>query len=97
MDAEGEMDDDLTTWRELIASEMEAHGETWADVVACTLDDAGLDVEFDNGFGGVRGAPFTLWTARRVYFPATYDGGEWAASVPREPCDEVSHHVGGGG
>lgn len=91
------MDREMTTWREMITSEMEASGETWADVVRSTLDDAGLDRRFDCGLGGVRGAPFTLWTKARVYFPAQYDGAEWVASVPREPCDEVSHHVGGGG
>ncbi len=91
------MDDDLTTWREEISAEMEKRGETWADVVGCTLDDAALDRRFDADFGGINGAPFTLWTKARVYFPAQYDGAEWVASVPREPCDEVSHHVGGGG
>lgn len=89
------MDDDLTTWREQIEIEMRRHGETWADVVGCTLDDAALDRRFDCGFGGVQGAPFTLWTSRRAYFPAQYDGAEWVASVPRHPCGEPTEHVGG--
>lgn len=91
------MSDDQSTWRELIEAEMAVHGETWADVVRCSLDDAGLDRSFDCGYGITHGEPFTLWTTARVYFPAQYDGAEWVASVPREPCDEVSHHVGGGG
>lgn len=95
MDVEGEMGDNLTTWREEISAEMEKHGETWADVLACTLTDAELDRRFYAGFGGTNGTPFTLWTARRVYFPACYDGGEWAASVPRHPCGEATEHVGG--
>ena len=37
-----------------------------------------------------------LWTAARVYFPACYDGSEWCESVPRNPCDEATTHVGGG-
>jgi len=89
------MDDDMTTWREEIGSEMEKRGETWADVVACTLTDAELDRRFYAGFGGINGTPFTLWTARRVYFPGCYDGGEWVASVPRHPCGEATGHVGG--
>ena len=89
------MGDSRTTWREEISAEMEKRGETWADVVACTLDDAELDRRFDADFGGINGAPFTLWTTARVYFPGCYDGGEWAASVPRHPCGEPTEHVGG--
>ena len=95
MDAEVSMDDSRTTWREEISAEMAKHGETWADVVGCTLDDAALDRRFDADFGGINGVPFTLWTARRVYVPATHDFGEWAASVPRHPCGEATKHVGG--
>ena len=89
------MIDSRTTWREQISDEMAKRGETWADVLACTLDDAELDRRFDPDFGGINGTPFTLWTVRRVYFPACYDGGEWAASVPRHPCGEAVGHVGG--
>jgi hypothetical protein len=89
------MGDDLTTWREQISGAMAQHGETWADVVACTLDDAGLDRRFDADFGGTAGQPFTLWTAGRVYFPGCYDGAEWVASVPRHTCGEATEHVGG--
>lgn len=55
-----------------------------------------LDREFDDGWGGIQGHPFTLWTESRVYFPVTYDGKEWCASVPRHPCVEPSQHHGGG-
>jgi hypothetical protein len=95
MDVEVSLGDDLTTWREQIEIEMRRHGETWADVAGCTLDDAELDRRFDHGLGSVNGAPFTLWTTARVYFPGCYDGGEWAASVPRHPCGEATEHVGG--
>jgi hypothetical protein len=84
----------MTTWRKEIECEMQKQGETWADVVGCTLDATGLDAGFDNGYGSPAGALFTLWTAQRVYFPATYDGAEWVASVPRNPCDEATDHVG---
>ena len=87
--------DEMTTWREQILVCMCKHGETWADVEACTLDTDGLERRFYDGLGSACGTPFTLWTAQRVYFPATYDGGEWVASVPRHPCDEATDHVGG--
>jgi len=95
MDVEVEMGDSRTTWREEISTEMEKRGETWADVVGCTLDDAALDRRFDADFGGISGTPFTLWTVRRVYFPAAYESCEWVASVPRHPCGEATEHVGG--
>jgi hypothetical protein len=60
------------------------------DIEAC------LDYDFDPGYGSTEGPSFTLWTAKRVYLPACYDGSEWVASVPRNPCDEATEHVGGG-
>ena len=85
-----------TTWRKEITSEMVALGESWADVVACTLTEAGLDREFKNGYGGTNGQPFTLWTKDRVYFPACYDGMEWVASVSRALDGKPTEHIGGG-
>ena len=67
----------------------------WENVVKCTLTEAELDVPFDSGYGGSRGKPFTLWTKTRVYFPVVYDGAEWVSSVPRDPCDAPTLHVGG--
>lgn len=89
-------DDDVTTWRESIAEALEWANEGWADVVANTLTDAEMDVEFDCGFGEEEGKPFTLWTHSRVYFPACYDGKEWVASVPRHPNGVSQGHIGGG-
>ncbi len=83
------------SWRELITAEMSAHGETWADVASCTLDDTGLDRKFRDGYGSEEGAHFTLWTERRVYFPACYDGSEWVASASRNPDGVAMRHVGG--
>ena len=93
-----------TTWRELIAKEMSAHGESFDDTVSVVMrssrfrDDAGkasLDREFDSGYGCAEGDYFTLWTRKRVYFPACYDGSEWCVSVPRVPNGEATEHVGG--
>lgn len=55
-----------------------------------------INYDFDSGYGGVEGFSFTAWTKDRIYFPAQYDGSEWIASVPRNPCDEVTYHIGGG-
>lgn len=85
-----------TTWREMISRALDAHGESWADVVSMTLTEADLDARFDSGYGGTEGCPFTLWTANRVYFPASYDGAEWCDSVARNPNGEATPHVGGG-
>ncbi len=83
----------MTTWRSMITYEMKVRNETWDDVVACTLYDEILDVEFDDDYGTAEGKPFTLWTKNRVYFPTEYDGQESVASAPRNPCDEVMDHV----
>lgn len=56
-----------------------------------------LDVQFDNGYGLIDGPNFTAWSERRVYFPVDYDGSEWVASVPRNPAEVATKHVGGGG
>jgi hypothetical protein len=84
-----------TTWREEITKAMKKHGETWADVEAHAITEEQLDVRFDPGFGGAEGAPFTVWTKNRVYFPAVYDGAEWVESVARNPDGKATEHVGG--
>ncbi len=86
----------MTNWTAMIEEEMKLHGESWSDVEGQALADGGnlLD-EFSSGFGGSEGCAFTIWTKNRVYFPAVYDGSEWAASVPRNPCDEPTGHIGG--
>ena len=86
----------MATWRKLIVEQMKCHGETLADVVANTLSDSEMDVEFDDGWGEVEGKPFTLWTANRVYFPWRYDGSEGVESVSRVPDGVPTNHVGGG-
>jgi hypothetical protein len=83
-----------TTWREQIEEAMQEHGESFAAVVSCTLEPAQLDAPFDNDYGGHQGAPFTLWTTRRVYFPCVYDGAEWCGSVARDPDGKPTAHIG---
>ena len=82
----------MRTWREDLTRELEHHGETWGDVVHSVGD---LDREFDHGYGGPDGPPFTLWTKHRVYFPLCYDGAESVGSCPRNPCAHACEHQGG--
>ena len=80
----------METWRQLID---DARGDDV--IIACTLSDEELDIEFDAGFGGPEGKPFTAWSENYVYFPVVYDGAESVSCAPRNPCDEPTGHVGG--
>ena len=80
----------IVTWRQLLEK---CAGDD--AIVANTLTDEELDEPFDKGWGGANGKPFTAWSEDYVYFPATYDGSEWVARVPRNPCDTPTEHVGG--
>ncbi len=100
----------IHTWRKLITSQMETRKESWDNVIHYALGpnkswwseedeeskEPALDEPFDTDFGGTEGCWFTLWTERYVYFPVKYDGAEWVCSVPRNPNDEATAHVGGG-
>jgi hypothetical protein len=85
----------MTTWKEQILDEMNVVGETFQDVVSCTLTDEELLKKFNRGFGSKEGLAFTLWTSNRVYFPVVYDGAEWVQSVSRNPDGKPTDHVGG--
>ena len=84
----------MATWRQLIETERERRRDA-TEVVASTLRESELDVEFSAKFGGVEGEPFTLWTLARVYFPVVYDGAEWCGSVSRNPDGRPTEHCGG--
>ena len=83
------------SWRTMISSVMEGNKESFDDVVSCTLTEEELDAEFDTGFGGSNGEPFTVWTKDWVYFPVVYDGSEWCGCVPRNPNGKATSHIGG--
>jgi len=85
----------MTTWRKLLVEEMELHGETLVDIESNTMSNEEMDKEFDNGYGGPEGIPFTIWTKNRVYFPICYDGAEWVGSVSRNPDGKPTDHLGG--
>jgi len=81
----------ITTWRKEIADV--AKGD---ELIACTLSDEELDMEFDAGYGVSEGRPFTAWSSEWVYLPAVYDGAEWVERVPRNPAmDKTTSHIGG--
>lgn len=84
-----------SNWHHLIKNEMENHGDSFDNVVHSTFEGREIYREFDHGYGSTNGDPFTIWTEKRVYFPVQYDGSEWVASVPRNPCDIKTEHVGG--
>lgn len=62
----------------------------------CGIDDPPFAREFDDGFGGAEGYPFTAWGERYVYFPVCYDGAESIGFAPRNPEMLASEHQGGG-
>jgi len=80
----------------MLSRTLEEYGESFADIESNTMTDEDMDTEFDDGYGGEEGCPFTVWTKSRVYFPACYDGAEWIASVARNPNGKPTGHVGGG-
>lgn len=78
-----------SSWKELL--DFESDGD---EIIYCTLSEDELLEEFDRGFGYLEGKPFTAWSNKYVYFPVCYDGSEYVAKVPRNPCSEVTEHVG---
>lgn len=68
----------------------------WADVEANTMTEEEMAKNFDSGYGGTEGCPFTVWTKSRVYFPICYDGAEWVGSMSRNPDGKPTDHQGGG-
>ena len=83
----------METWRELIMDEMKEHGETWSDVRSM-VGSQYFNLPFDASYGSVEGKPFTVWTAKRVYFPVCYDGAEACGSVSIVPDGKATFHMG---
>ena len=84
----------MTTWRKELNQACKATKDKF-DSLTMTLSEEELDTRFDDGFGGSEGISFTAWSDDWVYFPAVYDGSEWVAWVPRNPCDKKTDHIGG--
>ncbi|MBD3293368.1 MAG: hypothetical protein GF393_10620 [Armatimonadia bacterium] len=84
----------MTSWAKELREAVALTGDEYK-YLTCTLSRAELAVEFDPGYGAPKGKPFTAWSDDWVYFPAEYDGAEWVAWVPRNPCGIAKAHVGG--
>lgn len=82
-----------TTWRQELTTTFAEHGETFADVEAITLSEAELDKEFTRSYMGPVGAPFTVWTKKRVYFPFFMYGNAEVESVSRHPDGKPTDHI----
>ena len=82
-------------WEKGLKEAFENNGDDFSKMIT-TLTDEELIAEFDNGFGGIEGVPFTAWGEKFVYFPICYDGTEWVGSAPRNPCETKCAHQGGG-
>lgn len=75
---------------------MRKYKDDWKNVISMhPEEEEWLDYLFDDDFGTIEGESFTIWTKKRVYFPVTYDGSEWAASVSRFPDGKSTEHIGG--
>ena len=87
---------DMITWRSALEMALIGNGETLTDLESCDppIDSADMSREFDDSYGTSEGCAFAAYTAKRVYFPAVYDGAEWVASVPRHPNGPIEH-IGG--
>jgi hypothetical protein len=83
----------MTNWYKEIKAIANKNGEK---IIECTLSEDELHKEFDDGYGGTEGSPFTAWSENWVYFPLCYDGAEWVGCAPRNPCGKAMEHQGGG-
>lgn len=85
-----------TTWKKEIEYNMKQNADSFENVISGTLSEEELNEEFYDGCKEWNvGRPFSLWTKKRVYFPASNGGSEWADSVSREPDNVPTHHIGG--
>jgi hypothetical protein len=85
----------MANWEQKLKEAFESNKEDFSQMV-CTLSKEERLIEFDDGWGGAEGAPFTAWGDKYVYFPICYDGSEWVGCAPRNPCNEAMSHQGGG-
>jgi len=84
----------IESWHSMLKEAFKRNKDDYSKMVT-TLSPEQLMRKFDTGYGGHRGAPFTAWGDKYVYFPLVYDGAEWVGCAPRNPCDEALEHQGG--
>ena len=75
----------MNCWEKMLTSALEHNGESWDDVLHCTISEVERARMFDPGFGSADGASFTLWTKDWVYSDHEYDGSQWVDEVRRNP------------
>lgn len=85
---------DTDTWKNMLRIAFKENNEDFSKMET-TLTEEELNTEFDSGFGGTEGEPFTAWGEKYVYFPVQYDGSERVGFAPRNPCNEKTEHIGG--
>lgn len=83
----------MANWKEFLEEEFLERGDDFNKMIT-TLTDEELTKDFDCGYGGSEGVPFTAWGENYVYFPVVYDGLEWVGSAPRNPNNEITSHIG---
>jgi len=88
------MSNDRASWYDFLKEAFEDTGDNFAEMIT-TLSKEERYKNFNRGYGGSEGLPFTAWGQKYVYFPVVYDGSEWVGWAPRDPCDEKTDHVGG--
>jgi len=54
-----------------------------------------LDYEFDSGYGLPECHPIYVWTNKRIFVVATYDGATWLHAIPRNPGPCKPEFIGG--
>jgi hypothetical protein len=86
---------EITSWRILIEEEMKRRGDSFINLVHCTLDDKELDNLFDRSHGTTNSKPFNLWTKKYVYFSVEYDGRESVSSISRSPNGDIVKYITG--
>lgn len=85
----------MNTWKKMITEIAKSKGEEFESLLL-EIDAGEIDREFDDGYGGTEGAPFTAWGKDWVYFPICYDGAEWVGCAPRGPMSGFKmQHQGG--
>jgi hypothetical protein len=88
-------DNETTSWAKMFDEVRASVGDSSA-IVERACSDEDWVAEFNDGYGATEGAPFTVWTEERVYFPICYDGSEWIGSAARNPNGKPTDHQGSG-
>lgn len=84
----------MANWKEMLIEVFKETGDDF-EKMETTLTDEELVKEFDDGYGGIEGTPFTAWGEKYVYFPVVYDGAEFVGYAPRNVSDIKTSHWGG--